>query len=138
MIESLVQTQACSLLMLDADNFKKINDTFGHKEGDRVLCLLAESIRAAAEETGLEIYAGRWGGDEFLLACVSEDVRDAVRFAEALQKRYHSWDAYPDIGRTISIGIAAAPVGATMDTVFQQVDHRLYAAKAGGKGCIVS
>ncbi len=128
--------KAFSLLMLDADNFKQINDSFGHREGDRVLRLLADSIRGAIEETGLDVCAGRWGGDEFLMICVSADAGDALRLAQVLQRRYHSRDAYPDFARTISIGIAAAD--GELDAAFQRVDEKLYEAKANGKGCIVS
>jgi len=136
-IESTARQKAFSLLMLDADNFKQINDCHGHKEGDRVLRLLADDIRAVAAETAAEVSAGRWGGDEFLIVLESEDPADAVRFAEALQARYHSSEAYPNLARTVSIGITTAEAGADLDAVFQQVDMRLYAAKTNGKGCIV-
>lgn len=128
--------KAFSLIMMDADDFKMINDTYGHKEGDKVLCHLADSILKTIDETGLDIHAGRWGGDEFLLACVSEDADDALRFAQSLQERYHEIDAYPEIGRTLSIGIATSSADMSLEEIYQKVDERLYAAKANGKACI--
>ncbi len=138
-IESIAKdNKAFSIIMLDADNFKQINDSCGHKEGDKVLCLLADSIRQIIADTGLEIYASRWGGDEFLLVCVSDKKDDAIHFAETLQSHYHSKDAYPNVARTISVGIAFTKPGENLDAVFQRADERLYSAKGNGKACIVS
>lgn len=125
-----------ALVMADADNFKKINDTYGHAEGDKVLRLLSENNVNAIDDSGKEIYAGRWDGDEFL-AIVVGNKDDALHFAEDLQKRYHSNEAYHDIDRTLSIGIASDESANDIDTIFQKVDQKLYEAKANRKGSIV-
>jgi len=135
--ELIKEKKQFSLIMVDADSFKHINDTYGHQEGDRVLQLLSRIIKDAENECGQEIYAGRWGGDEFLMVVVGDkDV--AENFAKTIQQRYHSKDAYKEFPRTMSIGIAAIGVDADSDNIFQTVDEKLYEAKSKGKGNIVS
>lgn len=124
-----------SLVMADADNFKKINDTFGHDEGDRVLRLLSEKINESIAFSGKEIYAARWGGDEFLILVVG-DKDTALRFAEDLQGRYNLRDAYDEFDRTLSIGIESSDSDSGIESIFLSVDRKLYDAKKQ-KGSIV-
>jgi len=137
-IQSLTSAEKpFSLLMIDADNFKKINDNYGHAEGDKVLCYLAEVIRSIMAADNGSITAGRWGGDEFLVVVEEGSKEKAIWCAEELQKRYHSDSAYEGFSRTLSIGIAHADTSEERDNIFQKVDEQLYQAKSKGKGCII-
>jgi len=126
-----------SLLMLDADNFKTINDTYGNREGDKVLCLLADTIRSVIKNCPAEAFAGRWGGDEFMIVVEEDDMKQSEQIAKELQKRFHSLDTYEKIARTISIGLAHVNEKEDVESIFQRVDEKLYLAKTKGKGCIV-
>jgi len=131
------ENKVFSLIMLDADNFKQINDTYGHRQGDKALCLLANLINELISEANFEVYAGRWGGDEFLIACLSDNVEDAISLANNLQKKYQSANEI-DFEKSISVGIATFEKDMNLEMVFQKADTKLYAAKAKGKACIES
>lgn len=124
-----------SLIMGDADNFKIINDTYGHSEGDKALVLLSEAIKKAVSECDKKVYAGRWGGDEFLIA-IEGDGDDALKLAQDIQNRYCVKGAFKDLDRTISIGIATNDTESDSAEIFQNVDEKLYEAKKC-KGSIV-
>jgi len=126
----------CALILLDLDNFKHINDTFGHKEGDKALCLLSDTIKNIIGNQN-DISAGRWGGDEFMVVLENGNTQTALAFAEELKKNFYSTDAYDGFGRTLSMGIASAETNIEYDTVFQRADEKLYQAKAQGKARIV-
>jgi len=117
-----------SLLFVDIDNFKLINDTDGHEVGDEVLVEIGERLSAVARSHDT---VARFGGDEFVVLCedASLDDADAIasRIAEALRE--------PIAGRVItaSIGVAAASQASTAAHVLQKADSAMYRAKAGGR-----
>ncbi|MEE8314664.1 MAG: diguanylate cyclase, partial [Myxococcota bacterium] len=121
-----------SLLMLDLDRFKEINDTYGHEVGDQALIWVAEQLRDVAGAHGLPI---RYAGDEFILLMPHSDRAEAVQMAEQLQKRirdvaFRNPDG-EDLWLHFSIGIATAPEDANDGTsLIRQADIALYAAKA--------
>ncbi len=81
------EDEPCCICMLDIDNFKKINDTFGHAEGDRALVLVADAMRQTADRSGVPIFLGRFGGDEFTVIIRSAGDGAVIdRFAEAIRK----------------------------------------------------
>lgn len=124
-----------SLIYLDVDNFKIINDKFGHRSGDRLLVLLAEALRANFRETDL---VARLGGDEFSVILVETEADGAkqalARVCEALEK-------IPRVGSivTLSIGLLTftRPPEAFEDAV-KKADELMYLAKNKGKNCIQS
>ncbi|MGU3422872.1 putative bifunctional diguanylate cyclase/phosphodiesterase [Methylobacterium sp. D54C] len=127
-----------SLLFIDLDGFKLVNDTGGHQLGDRLLCKVAERLREVCRHHDPGIVIGRLGGDEFAVLVPGTDlpgVEDlAVRTIRALTSPY-----VLDHGRTAqigaSIGIAHAPAhGTTSDLLLARADIALYAAKNAGKG----
>ncbi len=71
-----------SILLIDVDRFKSVNDTYGHQVGDRVLVEIADLIMAVKRPTDT---LGRWGGEEFLLICADTALQDAVYFAHRLR-----------------------------------------------------
>ena len=125
----------CALLMIDVDLFKRINDTFGHAEGDRVLAEIGRTIKNSCRA---EDVAARIGGDEFLILMRSVSSCDnATRLAERLQNQVQrAFRDDPLAGYvSLSIGIAMSSDHATrLEELFKDADSALYKVKAGGRG----
>ena len=129
-----------SIVMIDIDYFKNINDTHGHPIGDRILRALAECCRAQARNVDL---VARYGGEEFILLLPETDVWGAALVAErlrdAVEKMVVSAEANEnDIGKTVqitvSLGIAMLTMGmSNLADLFTHVDQALYAAKETGR-----
>jgi diguanylate cyclase (GGDEF)-like protein len=139
--EEVVRSQRArrplSVLMLDLDDFKLVNDTFGHLFGDRVLTFTAELIRSTLRASDL---AARYGGDEFALILPETDAADARRTAERILEAFRD---RPFVGEqrgpvplAASIGVATFPDdGRTATELIAAADTALYAVKrAGGHG----
>ena len=119
--------------MIDVDNFKSINDTYGHQVGDEYLITLSNSIKACFQETGI---AGRIGGDEFFVLAHDLPSLDAAKaLAELLlQQVHHDQPEYATQVASISVGVSTYPLdGTTMDELYAAADAALYAAKNRGK-----
>ncbi len=130
-----------SVLMLDLDHFKDINDRWGHPFGDHVLRDVAVAIRQNVRESDL---LGRYGGEEFVLALPESDAAQALRVAEKLREALAALEfregGTPPAGEapvrlTASIGIASLPVGPDHDEfeLIRRADHALYEAKRAGR-----
>lgn len=125
-----------SLLMIDIDDFKHVNDTLGHDSGDRVLKCISEIIRDSIRSIDA---AGRWGGDEFIVMLNNANLSRAIRVAERIIKRVElkSSDLL-GFRVTISIGVTQAKNNDTMPSLFKRVDKALYLAKnENGKNCYI-
>lgn len=126
-----------SLLMIDADHFKAVNDTLGHRKGDEILQLLAQVMRDQCRSTDLVC---RYGGEEFLILLPDTDSTAATRKAEQIRKCYEQAAArlFPEaMGSSISVGVATSPgSGSDFSAVCQKADEALYRAKARGRNCI--
>ncbi len=124
-----------SLIMLDIDNFKKVNDVYGHKEGDHVIQALADVLR----NTTIGVHSrslGRWGGEEFMILLSDSNADDAVALAEKIRLEFSSI-SYETAGcQTVSIGVTQAK-DETADALYSRVDKALYMAKAAGKNQVV-
>ncbi len=125
-----------SLLYIDLDGFKLINDTKGHRIGDALLRMVADRLRSACRESGA--FISRLGGDEFAVVAPIFDDEDPAPFASALIRAL-SAPYFLGASRRLevgaSIGIAIAPVqGSDAETLLSRADIALYAAKAAGKG----
>ena len=124
-----------ALLMIDADHFKHINDTFGHAEGDRVLAEIGRIIRNSCRN---EDVAGRIGGDEFMVFMRHTAApENACRLAERLQAQVqHAFADDPLAGHvSLSIGIALCPEhGQTFEALFKAADDALYKVKSTSRG----
>ncbi|MCA1850281.1 MAG: sensor domain-containing diguanylate cyclase, partial [Acidobacteria bacterium] len=123
-----------SLILLDLDNFKKVNDTFGHDAGDVALRLLAEGLRD--ELRGVDT-AARYGGEEFAVILPQAGIDGALIVAERLRRRIEQMEV-PGVGHvTASLGIATFPQHASSrDTLVVAADRALYDAKNSGRNCI--
>lgn len=124
-----------SLIILDIDYFKKVNDTYGHQEGDRVLTILADIVRRRLRSYDL---AARYGGEEFVLLLPETPVHEAMAIAERLrlEVQEHVFDgSLQGQVLTISLGVATYPSPRieSIDSLFRQADEALYRAKQSGR-----
>jgi diguanylate cyclase (GGDEF)-like protein len=128
----------CSVLIIDIDHFKRINDQHGHPAGDEVLKLVAETVRRGVVEPG---FFGRLGGEEFLIVLPDTDLEQGRVAAERFREGVMSIDTslwFADRRRiTASIGCAVSVPGAdTPSSMLKRADFALYAAKRGGRNCV--
>lgn len=122
-----------SLLLLDIDHFKLINDHHGHPTGDQVLIELTRRLKQAVRGTDM---LARWGGEEFVLLSPGCGANEAVRLAEKLRALVADLP-FADVGRvTISLGAAELQPDETIDSLFKRVDTALYEAKAAGRNTV--
>ncbi|TQV74830.1 GGDEF domain-containing protein [Aliikangiella marina] len=119
-----------SVIMLDVDYFKKINDEFGHNVGDNVLKKIAETIQAKLRTND---YLGRWGGEEFLIICPSTNVTKAQLVAEKLRTTLAKTDFAPLKRVTASFGVAGWENQETQESLISRADSALYRAKDSGR-----
>jgi len=120
-----------SLLLIDLDNFKKYNDTFGHLAGDRMLIHAAGLVKAATRSSDL---AFRYGGDEFAVMLPNSSTIDAFNVAERMRENVALETSGRQVNITISIGVASWPGdGGTMDEICHAADMALYYAKRTGQ-----
>jgi len=134
--EAVRQSGGISLMIIDADRFKDINDRFGHLRGDAVLKDIAAALTGAVRKTDL-VY--RFGGEEFVVICRGFNPKQALVAAERIRTDIGRIEG-PDESRpiTVSIGIATAPEdGASLLELVSAADRRLYRAKAAGRNCVV-
>ncbi len=128
-----------SLVLLDVDNFKMINDEYGHITGDKVLVAVAQSIQ---EQAGKQALAGRYGGDEFVVVFPGEEREQAFLKAELIRQTVGKHELSvqkgdPITGIPISAGVASFPLdGRTENELWRKADHALYRAKLGGRNQI--
>jgi diguanylate cyclase (GGDEF)-like protein/PAS domain S-box-containing protein len=120
-----------SLILGDLDDFKVLNDTYGHDVGDEVLKQLASVFRHSLRKDDVVI---RWGGEEFCIL-IDSDLKSTEFVAQLLKDRIAEIDmeALPDIRLTMSFGVAQAQTGDDPESLFKRADEALYEAKQSGK-----
>ena len=131
-----------SMLIIDVDHFKTVNDTLGHLQGDAVLRLVADQIRVNTRPSD---YPARYAGDEFVVLLPGTRLEDACVVAERIREAVANLLISNASGGetrfkvTLSIGVACAPMhGETMDALFGAADAALYGAKRGGRNTVMS
>ena len=135
--ERLRSGETMSLIMIDIDNFKSVNDTYGHNEGDNVIVGLAKMLRTGISVHDPNASAGRWGGEEFMVL-MPYDLEFAVSAAREMCADFAALE-FPLAGhRTISIGVTAAKPEDSLDELLIRVDSALYEAKHNGKNKFVA
>lgn len=118
-----------ALIMIDIDHFKKVNDTFGHIEGDRVLKSLGHRLQKFGRQTDL---IARFGGEEFIMLLPDIEINDAYLFAERLHKLVSEVEVN-NTPITVSIGITISDGSQNLHRLSQQADGALYMAKNNGR-----
>ena len=126
--------RAYAVLFIDIDNFKQINDSYGHEAGDRVLQRVAEAIKATLRETD---FVARFGGEEFLAIFPETDAASALAIAEKIRCGVGE-RIFPGVRRvTISVGVTAADVNdVSEDDAVRRADAALYRAKGDGRNTV--
>lgn len=126
-------TRKFSLIMLDIDNFKQVNDTYGHQEGDMVIIALAKILHNEEMAYTDKFSAGRWGGEEFMLLLHDTDVSAASFIAELIRQCFAN-TSFPTVRmQTISLGVTQTTEDDALDSLCTRVDAALYKAKKSGK-----
>lgn len=123
-----------SLILMDIDDFKHYNDTYGHPEGDKVLARLGEVIRGCLRKTDS---AYRYGGEEFTVILPETEGENAANAGERIRKRFESQVFSPGLGekahKTVSIGVAEYWPEEELSTFMKRTDKAMYSAKERGK-----
>lgn len=128
-------TEPLALIMLDLDDFKEVNDRYGHLYGDSVLVSVAGCLMSAMPPTGT---LARWGGEEFVLLLPGYDLSQASELAEELRDLLARQSYAHGTGVTCSFGVTVAEAGETSDSLLRRADELLYAAKEAGKNRVAS
>ena len=144
LIQSLAQVrranpeQPMSLLMMDLDYFKRINDQYGHSVGDMVLRQFAQLLRQTVGRADL---VARYGGEEFVAVLTNHSKEKAIALAEDLRKRVETTSVTSHDGEqfnfTVSIGVATLHADEAFDSAARRADDRLYEAKKTSRNCVV-
>ena len=123
-----------SVLMIDADKFKNINDTYGHKIGDKVLIELASVTERALRDNDI---VARYGGEEFVVFLPGVSAEQGLAVAERLRQSISKIVVYSDSGQpvsfTVSIGLSSSEISDDVDTLIKTADEALYRAKQNGR-----
>ena len=124
-----------SVILLDVDFFKRVNDTYGHLTGDKVLHQLAIMLN---KNTRVIDEVGRWGGEEFMIVCPETSLDEAVSVAEKVRIAVERY-VFPEVGHiTVSLGIALYDVDKTLEQTIDEADKYLYEAKKLGRNRVAS
>ncbi len=121
-----------SLVIFDIDDFKKINDTYGHQVGDGALQFLSKLILDRAREIDL---VARWGGEEIIVGLPGADIDDAFNFAEDVRKKLENSEF--EVKFIVSGGVAGFHEAGEFESLFKNADTALYEAKNSGKNKVV-
>ena len=125
--------KATSIIMIDLDDFKHINDTYGHQEGDQVLIRISDLIHQEIQKLNTDASDGRWGGEEFMLMLPGTSQASAAAFAEELRQEVEKL-RFEKCGKvSASFGVAQAMPAEDPDPLVVRADTALYKAKALGK-----
>ena len=123
-----------SVMIADIDNFKKVNDTYGHAFGDEVI---RQVVVAFAEGHGNNDFSARYGGEEFAMILPKRGIEEAMGIAENIRKKFEEIAFQTELGEkhfTLSIGVAEyTKTYENASTFFEQADKALYEAKKTGK-----
>lgn len=124
---------ACAFLMIDIDDFKEVNDNYGHSVGDEVLRQMGLLFRSNCRENDT---VARMGGEEFAIITICQTLKDAQKFAQKLINAVNAKPIYK-LDITISVGLAVAKE-ASLEQLFKYADEQLYHAKNTGKNRVAS
>jgi diguanylate cyclase (GGDEF)-like protein len=129
------ETESLSLIFIDIDHFKHINDTYGHHVGDQVLLAFAQVL---SQNTRTHDLIARWGGEEFVLACPDTSLENAIGLAEKLRRALETNEWPKKIKVTASFGVAQLMQNESPTDFIARADKALYVAKAQGRNCVRS
>jgi len=123
-----------SLIMLDLDYFKSVNDSYGHQVGDEVLIEAAQILQQSIRKTDA---VGRWGGEEFLIICPDTDAQGGAQLAESIRSKIAQHRFSVAGHRTASLGVSHYHTSDSAKSLLERADSALYQAKQQGRNCVV-
>ncbi len=118
--------QHISIIIADIDQFKSVNDTFGHLTGDKVLIDVSNILLSSVRDQDI---VGRWGGEEFLIICPNTDYMDIIRIAEKIAHNISLYRFGNGNSISLSFGIATCRKDETVDDLLQRADQYMYLSK---------
>jgi diguanylate cyclase (GGDEF)-like protein len=124
-----------SILILDMDLFKKVNDEYGHNVGDAVLSQLVRIIDREIRDSDI---LSRWGGEEFLVVMPETVINGAIIMAERIRKAVEKADFPQVFNQTCSLGVTTFRLGEHIEETIDRADRALYEAKRKGRNCVVA
>ncbi|MCG9680914.1 diguanylate cyclase [Vibrio sp. Isolate24] len=124
-----------SVLLIDIDHFKSINDSYGHLVGDNILVEVSNLLRYNVRQTDC---VGRWGGEEFMVICPNTALDEGVIVAEKLRRSIELYCFEEVKNLTISIGVAAFDSSRSIKQMLENADQNLYKAKSSGRNKVAS
>ncbi len=127
MYDRLATARSPAVVLVDLDDFKWVNDTFGHPHGDEVLVTIARTLAAV---NGPEQVVGRWGGEEFLVLLPDTDLADAIAWADRARIKV---EGLAGVRTTTSMGVAIQGRNESISRLLSRADSELYRAKKQGK-----
>jgi diguanylate cyclase len=142
--KNAISSSEFSMLLLDIDDFKKVNDTYGHQIGDRVILAVVNKCRQSIRN---EDFLARYGGEEFVIILSGASLRNAVKKAKHICKTIASTRYSLDLAEvnpgqtlsvTVSLGVSRYRKSDTVTSITARADKALYSAKNSGKNCVVS
>ena len=122
--------QPTSVILMDIDYFKPINDTHGHSGGDQVLVQVAQLLSSQLRASDR---LGRWGGEEFMVVAQATPMHAALELAERIRKAVAAFEFVHGDPVTLSLGVTQTLAGDTADSLVQRADKALYRAKSAGR-----
>ncbi|MBF4692865.1 GGDEF domain-containing protein [Fusibacter ferrireducens] len=132
---SLESQEAIRLALVDVDNFKRVNDTLGHVIGDKILKQIADIMADSMKDKG---FAGRYGGDEFVLVFIGSDIESVMTILNQINEQVKAIDVSPDIRISLSGGISRLTRENNIDSALSRADDILYRSKKDTKDQIIS
>ena len=128
-----------SVAVWDVDFFKKVNDTFGHKAGDKVLKTIAQLLNERIRETD---FLARYGGEEFVMLLPGTKEEETLRLVNDLREKVASCGFHyhgDPVSITVSCGVSCFRENDNLETVFERADQALYRAKRNGRNqCVIA
>ena len=134
-LEKLLENnELCAVVVLDLDDFKKVNDSYGHLVGDEVLKEFADLVQANIRRADL---LARWGGEEFLLLLTHTNIDNAIKKLENIRELIENHNFSHIKSLTVSFGITYSLYADDVNSILQRADKALYEAKSNGKNQVV-
>ena len=133
-MRSLASILKRSMIFMDIDHFKHVNDTYGHDVGDMVLRASVDIVKDNLKPSHV---FGRWGGEEFIYVLPETELSEAIEFAENLRSQIEQSYFTTVQHITMSFGVTQYMAGDTIDSFVKRADEGLYKAKEGGRNRVV-
>jgi polar amino acid transport system substrate-binding protein len=122
-----------SIIFFDIDDFKEINDTYGHKIGDKILIDLSKVVSSTIRKND---HFGRWGGEEFIVILPNTDIKKAKEIAEKIKNTIYSYDFEINKNISCSFGVTQVQSNDNEDSIITRVDNAMYEVKEDGKNSV--